>query len=195
MDNFGHIKLIPIFESDFLTLDHQNQTKMKNILSSVILTMTIVILSMSTQAQSPTRFIQQDFDQLGWLIGVWQGANDNGEEFKEIWTATDNATKLSGVGYTMKNGNWIEQEKLTLELTATGDIIYNVELSGKTVPFYMQSGSHRRAIFENKNNDWPNSITYATTDESKTAITIRLEGPSTNNEYQILNYSLTKMTE
>ncbi len=168
---------------------------MKNILSSILLTLTILVFSMNTQAQSPTRFAQSDFDQLSWFIGTWQGTNDNGEEFKEIWTATENTTKLSGVGYTMRNGSWVELEKLTLELTSTGDIIYNVELSGKTVAFYLQTGSHRRAIFENRNNDWPTSISYVTTEEAKMGLTIRLEGPDANDGYQVLNYSLSKVKE
>lgn len=114
-------------------------------------------------------------DELNWLIGTWEGVDDNTLTFVEKWeSGTGNS--LNGKGATITpDGDTLFRETLKIELVeGTPYYVANVPENPGPVLFKMVEADAQHCIFENLNHDFPQRISY--TLETKSTMSVKLEG-------------------
>jgi len=102
--------------------------------------------------------LSENFD---WLLGDWKRLNnDEGNETFENWKKI-NETEYLGIGFTLKNGDTISQEKM--ELTKTNNQ-WNLAVSFPTeknaTVFKVTQIENKSFTCENEQNDFPKKIHY-----------------------------------
>ncbi len=132
----------------------------------------------------------EDFEKLYSLVGEWTMPFKNGE-LVEKWEKQFNK-KLTGETFFI-NGNEKEpQEKIDLVLT-DGRIYYSSKVNGQndgeTVPFTLIGIEKNIFIFENKEHDFPQRITYEL--RSSTEFIASIEG-DTNEGFKKIVYKYKK---
>lgn len=133
------------------------------------MSMAVLLLGVTTLAAAP----KGDVVGLAWLEGTWVGEKD-GVEMEEHWTAPRGGALL-GVHRDVKDGRLVSYEFLRIEQTDAG-IVYFASPRGKPpVPFTLVEQSERRAVFENREHDFPQRILYWL--DAKGALHARIEGP------------------
>ncbi len=114
-------------------------------------------------------------EDISWILGQWEGVDDNSAIFHERWTK-ENATTYSGMGCMLTpEGDTIFKETLKINLVE-GVPYYVATVPGNPGPvlFRMVKGDATNAVFENKDHDFPQRIAY--TLETKNTMSVRLEG-------------------
>ena len=118
----------------------------------------IGLLSLSLIAFRPAAGAAVDLTELSWIAGHWAGTED-GMEMEEFWLSPKGNTML-GLHRDVKNGRTGSFEFLRIEATAAA-IIYWASPHGKpATPFTMIENKDKRVVFENKEHDFPQRITY-----------------------------------
>ncbi|RYE23917.1 MAG: hypothetical protein EOP51_09035 [Sphingobacteriales bacterium] len=124
--------------------------------------LTMVCLGITSYAQA------NKLDKLKWLQGQWV-MNTGGLQFVEQWTAVDNMLWI-GIGYGLnKKGDTTFKEDLQIALQ--GDTVWYLptianQNEGKEVRFAAIELSEKKAVFENKQHDFPQRIVYNKTSDS-----------------------------
>ena len=100
-------------------------------------------------------------ENFDWLLGNWKRLNDEaGNETFESWQKI-NETEYQGVGFTLKNGDTISQEKMQL---VKQNNQWNVSVSIPSEPqatvFKVTQIDSHSFICENELNDFPKKIEY-----------------------------------
>ena len=96
-----------------------------------------------------------------WLIGKWERLNEEeGKNTFENWEKISN-TQYSGIGFTMQNGDTIQQENIQL-INTSEKWNLNVKFPEETEStiFKMTNYSENEFTCENMENDFPNKIRY-----------------------------------
>lgn len=101
------------------------------------------------------------FGNFDWLIGNWKRVNDSdGKETFENWKNMS-STEYSGVGYTIKNGDTISQENMSLTKSAdTWSLFVKTPDEKKPVEFKIKEISDKQFVFTNDSIDFPKRIKY-----------------------------------
>ena len=105
--------------------------------------------------------IAKKSNNFDWLIGEWERLNeDEGKNTFENWEKISN-TEYSGIGFTMQNGDTIEQE--IIQLINTGEkwnltVKFPEEI--ESTVFKITNYSENEFTCENMENDFPNTIRY-----------------------------------
>ncbi|MEO5645027.1 MAG: DUF6265 family protein [Bacteroidia bacterium] len=113
-------------------------------------------------------------DDISWMIGSWQGTDVNTVIFNESWQREGKG--FIGFGCSMSPaGDTLFKENLKIELVE-GTPYYIVTIPPKKEPvlFKMISGDEHNAIFENRDHDFPQRISYLLQENNK--LTVKLEG-------------------
>jgi len=108
----------------------------------------------SVGAQAPGARIEE----LGWLEGRWEGDSD-GMSMEEQWTSLKGGALL-GLHRDVKGDRMVSFEFLRIQATAEGVVYFASPRSRPPVPFALVESSERRAVFENKQHDFPQRIIY-----------------------------------
>ncbi len=106
-----------------------------------------------------------------WLIGTWKMESEKVNIF-ERWQQ-DNG-RLKGEGYSIKNDQKKVSETLFLEKFNNQWALIALPVSQTIALFALTSADSGRFVFENKEHDFPQRITYAY--DGKSAIQVYVEG-------------------
>ncbi len=112
-------------------------------------------------------------DQLGWLEGRWEGEKD-GVSMEEQWTSLKGGALL-GIHRDVKGDRMVSFEFLRIQATPEGVVYFASPRSRPPVPFAFVESGERRAVFENKQHDFPQRILYWL--DAEGAMHARIEGP------------------
>ncbi|MFN4295729.1 MAG: DUF6265 family protein [Brevundimonas sp.] len=111
---------------------------------------------------------------LSWLEGRWS-ACANGRETVEVWSRADDGL-LFGHSTTRRGGRIAEWEQLRI-VTRDGVTVYQAMPGGRAaVHFVLVDQVPEGAVFENRDNDWPNIIVYERHETGLTATVRGLDG-------------------
>lgn len=122
---------------------------------------------------------------MDWIEGDWENISDS-SGFYESWIKINDSI-FRGEAFVIAGGETVFSEKISIERKGN-DIFYLANVSdqndGTTVPFKLVSFSETGLVFENKEHDFPNKITYKKISEN--SIEAKIEGTSngkTRTEY------------
>ncbi|MDQ3111661.1 MAG: DUF6265 family protein [Bacteroidota bacterium] len=113
-------------------------------------------------------------EDINWMIGSWQGTDLNTVIFNETWRREGKA--FVGFGCSLSPaGDTLFKENLKIDVVE-GVPYYIVTIPPKKEPvlFKLIQGDEHNAIFENREHDFPQRISYML-QENKT-LKVRLEG-------------------
>ncbi len=113
-------------------------------------------------------------NQLAWLAGKWR-MERAGRVVDEQWMAPAAGVML-GMSRTVVRGKVVEHEFTQIREGPGGALFYIAQPSGqKEAAFQVLSLSEREAVFENKQHDFPQKITY--TLQADGSLLAVIEGP------------------
>jgi hypothetical protein len=114
-------------------------------------------------------------ENINWMIGQWQGTDVNDLVFHEVWEM-DGKNSLTGSSCTVTpEGDTIYRETLKINLVEGNPYFVSTVPNTKgPVLFKMVQGDEQKAVFENSEHDFPQSISY--TLENKNHMNVKLEG-------------------
>ena len=111
---------------------------------------------------------------LRWMEGMWRACHP-GRETVETWTYASDGL-LFGHSITRRGGRLTEWEQLRI-IARGGVTLYQAMPNGReAVDFMLVDQSPQGAIFENRDNDWPNVIVYEREGDVMTATIRGLRG-------------------
>lgn len=121
----------------------------------ILIIMGIIMIGSWTQKQS-------EIKKLNWLLGTWETKTPKGSLY-ETWTKKSNI-EFQGESYYLKNKDTLHFESVRL-VEKENKLHYIVSVKGQhheqPVDFVSKSGSTPTSlVFENKQNDFPQIITY-----------------------------------
>ena len=114
-------------------------------------------------------------ESLSWMIGTWEGVDDNTLTFVENWERGTGNT-LNGKGATITpEGDTLLKETLKIE-TVEGTPYYVATIPENPGPvlFKLVEADDTHCVFENLKQDFPQRISY--TLQTKSTMSVRLEG-------------------
>lgn len=114
-----------------------------------------------------------DLSRLSWLAGVWTGTQD-GVEMEEVWLPPKGGALL-GMHRDVRDGRMVSWEFFRIATTESGTFYFTSPRSAPPTLFRLVEMDGRRAVFENKEHDFPQRILYWL-DEAG-ALHARIEGP------------------
>lgn len=98
-------------------------------------------------------------DQLRWMTGSWMAEGDEGSSTEELWTEPAGGLML-GLNRTVPAGGKARFEFLRIEERA-GQVVYLASPGGAApTPFTLVEAGGQRAVFENREHDFPQRIVY-----------------------------------
>ena len=111
---------------------------------------------------------------LSWLEGRWRACAD-GRETVEVWSRADDGL-LFGHSVTRRGGRIAQWEQLRI-VTRDGVTLYQAMPGGRAAAdFVLVDQGPEGAVFENRENDWPNIIVYERHETGLTATVSGLDG-------------------
>lgn len=110
---------------------------------------------------------------LAWLEGRWVGEKD-GVSMEELWTAPRGGALL-GLHSDVKAGKLVSWEFLRIDTTAEGTFYFASPRSRPPTPFKLVESGEQRLVFENRQHDFPQRISYWL--DAQGALHARIEGP------------------
>jgi hypothetical protein len=114
-----------------------------------------------------------DVEGLAWLEGRWAGEKD-GVRSEERWTGLLGGALL-GMHADVKAGRLVSWEFLRIDRGTGGAFYYASPRSAPPTPFKLVEVGEKRAVFENKEHDFPQRILYWL--DGAGALHARIEGP------------------
>lgn len=113
-------------------------------------------------------------EEISWMIGTWQGTDVNTVIFNESWQREGKG--FVGFGCSLSpQGDTLFKENLKIELVE-GVPYYIVTIPPKKEPvlFKLIEGDDHKAIFENRDHDFPQRISYML--QANNTLKVKLEG-------------------
>ena len=114
-----------------------------------------------------------EVERLAWLEGRWVGEKD-GVSSEEVWTALRGGVLL-GLHSDVKAGRLVSWEFLRVARTEDGVFYFASPRSAPPTAFRLVEAGEGRAVFENRQHDFPQRILYRL--DSAGALHARVEGP------------------
>jgi hypothetical protein len=131
----------------------------------------IAILSLQFSSCSHSGKIED----ISWIIGQWQGKDVNELVFHENWERDGTNSYTGSISTTTPDGDTIYRETLKINLVEGKPyFVSTVPGSKGPVLFEMTEGDAQKAVFENREHSFPQSISYNL--ESKNHMNVKLEG-------------------
>jgi len=130
----------------------------------------LALLAASTlAAQTPVGGVEA----LAWMEGAWSGEKD-GVVMEELWTGPRGGALL-GLHRDVKGPRLLSWEFLRIQATDAGTFYYASPRSAPPTAFKLVETGNKRAVFENKEHDFPQRILYWI--DAQGALHARIEGP------------------
>ena len=132
---------------------------------------------------------ESDMEKLSWMLDRWVSSNGDTKSY-EHWEKVS-GTEFTGGSETIRGGDTIFSEKLSIELTG-GEIIYfaDVKHNPEPVGFKLTGITESEAVFENPEHDFPQKITYRYIDGKLNA---SVEGPGKNEAWRKIDFIMDRM--
>ena len=124
-------------------------------------------------AGAPGQAPPSEVEGLAWLEGRWQGES-GGVAMEEQGTSVRGGALL-GLHRDVKGSRMVSFEFLRIQATPEGTFYFASPGSRPPVAFKLVEAGERRAVFENKQHDFPQRILYWL--DAKGALHARIEGP------------------
>jgi hypothetical protein len=144
------------------------------------------ILLLAEPVTSPT------VNDLAWLAGHWRGTLANGATFETHYTGAEGGMIFS-VSKEVKKGRVVTFELETF-FEKDGQLIYHPYPYGKksehAFPLLTYDAAAKRAVFENKEHDYPQTFTFEQPAPDRLVIT--LSGPGRNGQRKDIVYDLKR---
>jgi hypothetical protein len=117
----------------------------------------------------------EKINELSWLLGTWEGIDDNELMFVEVWTKGE-GTWMNGKGATITpDGDTLFKEVLKIELVeGTPYYVATVPENPGPVLFKLVESNKSHCVFENLDHDFPQRIEY--TLQTNSTLLVRLDG-------------------
>ena len=132
---------------------------------------------------------------LTWLAGHWRGTLANGATFETHYTDAEGGMIVS-VSKEVKKGRVVAFELETF-FEKDGHLIYHPYPYGKksehAFPLISFDAPAKRAVFENKEHDYPQTFTFEQPAPDRLVIT--LSGPGKNGQRKDIAYDLKRATQ
>ncbi|RPI16928.1 MAG: hypothetical protein EHM58_10990 [Ignavibacteriae bacterium] len=128
-------------------------------------------------------------DKFDWMLDNWVMADENGIT-RERWIK-ESDTILRGNSYTIKNGDTVFTEKISIE--KRGDEIFYIAIVAHNpgpVDFKLVYLSDTKAVFENPEHDFPQRITYI--NEEDGSLFAQIEGPNKDGKTIKIDFLMKK---
>jgi hypothetical protein len=127
---------------------------------------------------------RNSFDKINWIIGKWKVDDNIYEEWKNL-----NDTTFVGINYYLNNENDTIVNDYISIACSKGIIVYKAKVighnHGNVVEFKLTNTSNNNSlIFENKEHDFPNVITYKYI--SKNTLKVSVEGKNKKTEFNFI---------
>lgn len=146
------------------------------------------IASATAQETPPPRIAD-----LAWLAGDWRGTLANGATFEAHYSDAAGGTIVSVSKE--HRGNRTLAFELELFFEKDGRLLYQPHPNGRksehVFPLLELDREGRRAVFENKEHDFPQTFIFARTDEK--TLVILLRGPGKNGAMKDIRYELKRV--
>ena len=108
---------------------------------------------------------KKGIDRYDWLIGNWKGHEQEIQYF-ENWKKTSE-DRLSGNSYVFQNGDTVFRETNKIELIGeTPFFALSLPESKEPLILKVTSDKNKKLVFESKEHDYPQMITYEMTGDS-----------------------------
>lgn len=135
----------------------------------------VLILSATAFIFSSCTSGEEKINQLSWLLGTWEGIDDNELLFVEVWNKGA-GTWMDGKGATLTpDGDTLFKETLKIELVeGVPYYVATVPQNPGPVLFKLTESSESHCVFENLDHDFPQRIEY--TLQSNSTLFVKLEG-------------------
>jgi hypothetical protein len=130
----------------------------------------VAVLAASVSAQTPEKV---EIARLSWMEGHWTGTSE-GLAMEETWLSPKGGALL-GMHRDVKDGRMVSFEFLRIETTAEGTFYFASPRSAPPTPFRLVELDDRKAVFENKQHDFPQRILYWL--DASGSLHGRIEGP------------------
>lgn len=134
-------------------------------------------------------------DDLGWLAGNWRGTLENGASFEAHYTSPEGGAIVSA-SKEVKHGRIVAFE-LELFFEQDGRVIYRPFPNGRRsehdfpLVSYEAGSGGARAVFENKEHDFPQTFVFALASPEQLIIT--LAGPAKDGSTRRLQFDLRRV--
>ncbi|MCA6365157.1 MAG: hypothetical protein IM638_19150 [Bacteroidetes bacterium] len=134
-----------------------------------------------------------DLDKFSWMLGSWSSTDDNGIEFLEHWSKSGSNT-FTGTGVAIDvTGDTLFKETLKLELIdGVPYYVATVPKNPGPVLFRLAEAEGRKAVFENREHDFPQRIRYEL--DAQNVLQIRLDGVEAGKP-KVERLKLTRISE
>lgn len=118
---------------------------------------------------------EEQIKEIDWLLGTWEGLDDNELLFVEVWEKGI-GDSYTGKGATITpDGDTLFKETLKIELVeGVPYYVATVPENPGPVLFKLVEGDETHCVFENLDHDFPQRISY--TLETKSTMSVKLEG-------------------
>jgi|GEM_PF-604723 hypothetical protein len=118
---------------------------------------------------------EEKIKEISWIVGTWEGIDDNELIFVEVWTKGD-GNWMNGKGATLTpDGDTLFKETLKIELVeGTPYYVATVPENPGPVLFKMVEGDATHCVFENPDHDFPQRIEYSL--QTNSTLLVKLEG-------------------
>jgi hypothetical protein len=128
--------------------------------------------------------------QLAWLAGHWR-MEKAGRVIDEQWMAPAAGVML-GMSRTIARGKVMEHEFMQIREGPGGALFFIAQPSGqKEAAFQVLSVSEREAVFENKQHDFPQRITYAL--QADGSLLASIEGPGKDGQSRRVEFAYRRV--
>jgi len=118
---------------------------------------------------------EEKINQLNWMLGTWEGIDENELMFVEVWTK-GSGTWMDGKGATLTpDRDTLFKEVLKIELVeGTPYYVATVPENPGPVLFKLVEADETHCVFENTDHDFPQRIEYRL--ETKSTMSVKLQG-------------------
>ncbi len=145
----------------------------------------LMLIGMGTPQVSASH----DLSQLAWLSGCWRSESaDDGSV--EHWLPLAGET-LIGVSRTVRAGKTVAFEYMQIRPESDGTLVFVAQPSGRPPTIFpLISLTAIEAVFENRANDFPQRIVYASADGHR--LDARIEGVR-HGEHRIVEFPMVRV--
>jgi hypothetical protein len=154
---------------------------MKRILILLISSLVLCCNSKTEQNEGlKTKHEADIIEHLDWLVGNWKRTNDkDGNETFENWRKI-NSSEYSGIGFTMKKGDTVSQERMNLiQSKGKWSLFVKMPPYKDSTEFKITELKNDGFTYINEMNDFPKKIVYWLDGE-------RMKAKISNSEMEIL---------
>ncbi len=132
---------------------------------------------------------------LAWFAGHWRGTLANGATFETHYTGAEGGM-IASVSKEVRKGRVVAFE-LEIFFEKDGQLIYQPHPNGKksehAFPLLSYDSAARRAVFENKEHDYPQTFTFQ--QPAPDSLVITLSGPGKDGQKKDSVYALKRVAQ